>query len=226
MKVHHSVTDGVGGMALLAHLVDLDARRRPSRRRRLPAAPAPEPIGALDARCATRSRTRRAARSASRAASRARAARRDRDACAIRSARGVDLVRTARSIGRTLAPATVADVAGDARPRPRPPPRHVRRRRSTTCSAPRRPTEGSVNDVFVAAVVGGVRRYHERHGDCARRAAHDAADQPAPGRRRRRRQPLRAGAVPGAARRSTIRASACRRSARSCAAGGPSPRCR
>ena len=27
-------------------------------------------------------------------------------------------------------------------------------------------TEGSVNDVFVAAVIGGLHRYHERHGDC------------------------------------------------------------
>ena len=41
-------------------------------------------------------------------------------------------------------------------------------------------TEGSVNDVFVAAVVGGLHRYHERHGDVPDVAAHDAADQPAP----------------------------------------------
>jgi diacylglycerol O-acyltransferase / wax synthase len=27
-------------------------------------------------------------------------------------------------------------------------------------------TEGSVNDVFVASVLGGLNRYHERHGDC------------------------------------------------------------
>jgi WS/DGAT/MGAT family acyltransferase len=27
-------------------------------------------------------------------------------------------------------------------------------------------TEGSVNDVFVAAVLGGLHRYHARHGDC------------------------------------------------------------
>ena len=27
-------------------------------------------------------------------------------------------------------------------------------------------TEGSVNDVFVASVVGGLHRYHERHGNC------------------------------------------------------------
>ena len=37
MKVHHTVTDGVGGMALLALLVDLTAdadRARPTRRQR------------------------------------------------------------------------------------------------------------------------------------------------------------------------------------------------
>ena len=87
-------------------------------------------------------------------------------------------------------------------------------------------TNGSVNDVFVAAVVGGLRRYHERHGAARERAAHDAADQPA----------HRAATTP-AATSSRRRASRCpaaiddpaerdaRRSARSCASGAPSPRC-
>src|SRR5436305_1992470 len=45
MKVHHSVTDGVGGMALLAHLIDLtpDAAEPTGD---APAPPAPEPMNA------------------------------------------------------------------------------------------------------------------------------------------------------------------------------------
>ena len=84
-------------------------------------------------------------------------------------------------------------------------------------------TEGSLNDVFVAAVVGGLRRYHERHGDGHRVAAHDAADQPAHEATTTWRQPLRAGALPGARPRSTIPPSACRRSARSCASWRAEP---
>jgi WS/DGAT/MGAT family acyltransferase len=77
--------------------------------------------------------------------------------------RASDLLRTTRSVARTLAPATgpmstvmlgrglgrrleVFDVALD----------DMKRVAKTT--------EASLNDVFVAAVVGGVRRYHERHG--------------------------------------------------------------
>ena len=60
MKVHHSVTDGVGGMALLAQLVDLDARRR----RAGDAARSRTGARALEhgrRSCATRSRTPRGA---------------------------------------------------------------------------------------------------------------------------------------------------------------------
>ena len=86
-------------------------------------------------------------------------------------------------------------------------------------------TEGSVNDVFVASVIGGLHRYHERHGDCPdslrmtlpinlRREGDDTA-----------RQPLRARALRGAGRDHRSRTSACRPSARSCSSGAPSPRC-
>src|SRR5690349_23106552 len=46
MKVHHSVTDGVGGMALLAHLVDLSADA-PEPAGDAPAPPDPESMRAL-----------------------------------------------------------------------------------------------------------------------------------------------------------------------------------
>ena len=69
MKVHHSITDGVGGMALLAELVDLEREPR-ARRRARPARPCPRPTHSARLRsCATRSRTPAGGCSASRAAS-------------------------------------------------------------------------------------------------------------------------------------------------------------
>jgi len=47
MKVHHSVTDGVGGMALLTHLVDVARDATEPSDRDLPAVPAPEHIGTV-----------------------------------------------------------------------------------------------------------------------------------------------------------------------------------
>ena len=44
MKVHHSLTDGVGGMALLAHLVDVARDAEEPDASELPAAPKPDPI--------------------------------------------------------------------------------------------------------------------------------------------------------------------------------------
>ena len=47
MKVHHSVTDGVGGMDLLAHMIDLARDAIEPSDDEVPAAPAPEHLGAL-----------------------------------------------------------------------------------------------------------------------------------------------------------------------------------
>ncbi len=162
MKVHHSVTDGVGGMELLNHFVDLspDAAERPDHE--VPAAIAPEVAHALDSVRDSLAHTRRRAfgiaqrvpMSVVRAAGRAL-----RDPLGSAS----ETLRTTRSVARTLAPATgpmspimlgrglgrrleVFDVLLD----------DMRRVAKST--------DASLNDVFVAAVVGGVRRYHERHG--------------------------------------------------------------
>ena len=222
MKVHHAVTDGVGGMALLALLVDLTAdAAEPDRHARRARAGVD---GRGRARCATRSRTRRAGCSASPAASRRRASTRPRRRCAIRWHAGAELVRTARSIGRMLAPATepMSPVMRD---------RGLGRRLDMF--------DLSLDDLRRAAKVDRRQRQRRvrRGGDrraaplpraprrLSRLAAHDAADQPPARGRRRRRQPLRAGALRGARRRSPIRANGCRRSARSCASGAPSPRC-
>ncbi len=162
MKVHHSVTDGVGGMELLNHFVDLspDSVERPDHE--VPAAIAPEIAHVLDSVRDSLAHTRRRAfgiaqrvpMSVARAAGRAL-----RDPLGSAS----ETLRTTRSVARTLAPATgpmspimlgrglgrrleVFDVLLD----------DMRRVAKST--------DASLNDVFVAAVVGGVRRYHERHG--------------------------------------------------------------
>lgn len=162
MKVHHCVTDGVGGMALLALLVDLTAdAAEPTD---TPAAPAPESMNAVALmRDSIIHSSRRmlgvARRVPATVASAALTTMRDP------LHTGAEFVRTAGSIGRILAPATepmspvmrtrglgrrldTFDLSLD----------EIRRASKTT--------EGSVNDVFVAAVIGGLHRYHERHGDC------------------------------------------------------------
>ena len=162
MKVHHSVTDGVGGMALLALLVDLtpDAEEP----RDTPAAPAPEPMDAIALmRESVGHSSRRALGIARRTPGVVASATRMTLRHPVRSGSGV--VRTATSIGRMLAPAT----------EPMSPvmlTRGLGRRLDTfdlsldDVRRAAKATEGSVNDVFVASVIGGLHRYHGRHGDC------------------------------------------------------------
>ena len=150
MKVHHAVTDGVGGMALLAQLVDLTADAdEPTGD--APAAPAPESMDAvaLDARLGRA--TRRAGCSASCAASprtAMRAAGRDcRDpigtrratscarparsaACVAPATEPMSPVMRDRGLGRRLDCSTSRSTTSAARRR-RP------KAASTTCSSPR-----------------------------------------------------------------------------------------
>ncbi len=162
MKVHHSVTDGVGGMELLAHFVDLvpDAPERPDQE--VPAAIVPDDARTQDVvRYAFQHSRRRALGIAQRVPmSLAYAV-----GHAISDPLGTasQALRTTRSIARTLAPAT-SPMSTVMRGR-------GMGRRLEVFDVPlddmkrvAKTTEGSVNDVFVAAVVGGTRRYHERHG--------------------------------------------------------------
>jgi WS/DGAT/MGAT family acyltransferase len=162
MKVHHSVTDGVGGMALLAHFTDLvpDAAEAPDAD--VPAALPPEEARILDVlRHSLAHNQRRAFGIARRFPVDVAHA----TASTLRNPVGAlaDALRTTRSVARTLAPArrpmsTVMLRRGlgrrleafDA-------PLDEMRRVAKACDA-------SLNDVFVASVVGGIRRYHERHG--------------------------------------------------------------
>ncbi|HUY21464.1 MAG TPA: wax ester/triacylglycerol synthase family O-acyltransferase [Acidimicrobiales bacterium] len=160
MKVHHSLTDGIGGMQLL--LLLFDASPDPEPRGEMPPAPGSPALGpaglvragvAHDWRRVTALARRDAAAMVPAALTVARhPVRSTRDA--IETARSVGRmvapvaatlspVMTARGLGRTLAMITV--------------PFEDLRRSSALAG-------GTVNDGFLAAVTGGLRRYHERHG--------------------------------------------------------------
>ena len=162
MKVHHSVTDGVGGMELLAHMIDVERDAPEPSATGLPPAPAPEPMGTRAlVRDSLGHTTRRMLGMAQRL-----------PGVATRSAVGAmldpvgaiaDAARTTSSVARTIAPATapmspimVARGLG----------RHLDVTEVSLDDVKRvaKTTEASVNDVFVAAITGGVRLYHEEHG--------------------------------------------------------------
>ncbi|MBI2169592.1 MAG: wax ester/triacylglycerol synthase family O-acyltransferase [Actinobacteria bacterium] len=159
-KVHHSITDGVGGIKLAMNLLDLDPH--PSEPDEL--APAPEgehpTLAGLvgEAVAYNADRWRRGARRMVGAGIGA----------AVRALQAPDVtaasaLRTARSIGRILAPV-------------REPLSPIMRGRSlsarfATIDVPlddlkgaAKSVDGTLNDAFIAAVTGGLRRYHERHG--------------------------------------------------------------
>jgi len=147
MKVHHALTDGIGGMQLALELFDIEpvAPARPPIPDPAPTTRAPEPIFGP---------ARRAIRTAIPAT--------------LRAARHpvtsvVESYETVRSIGRTLAPArdTFSPIMKGLSAVRQLDLLEVRlndlKRAATTA-------DGSVNDGFMAAVAGGLRRYHELHG--------------------------------------------------------------
>jgi WS/DGAT/MGAT family acyltransferase len=160
LKVHHAITDGVGGMELLLHLVDFERDAADPDDR--PAAPPSDDLSALalvrDSLDHTRRRVLGVARRVPTTAVRAAAG-----AITAPGAAALAAADTARSIARTLAPAS----------RPLSPvmtTRGLGRRLDAfdvpldTMKRAAKAADGSVNDAFVAAVLGGLRRYHDRHG--------------------------------------------------------------
>jgi WS/DGAT/MGAT family acyltransferase len=162
MKVHHSITDGVGGMALLSELVDLEREPAFDADDDLPAVPASDSFGSVAlVRDSLAHTSRRMFGIARRVPGRLVA----NAFSAVRDPAGTALSAgfAARSVARMLAPA-----AGPMSP-------VMRERGLGRCLAmlnvglddlrrSAKKSEGSLNDVFLAAVVGGLRRYHERHG--------------------------------------------------------------
>jgi WS/DGAT/MGAT family acyltransferase len=160
LKVHHSMTDGVGGMKLLLMLFDFEREPEPAPPLdRVDAVPVFEPLDLVFG--AIGHRRRRAMGIARRSVV---------EAVGVGTALVEDPVgtlqaaaRAAGSVIRLLAPATV----------PRSPLLTARTlaRNLSTIEIPlddlKRATKsvgGSLNDAFVASVIGGMQRYHEFHG--------------------------------------------------------------
>jgi diacylglycerol O-acyltransferase / wax synthase len=160
MKVHHSVTDGVGGIDLLTQLVDLE--RDADEPDVLAEPPAPQPFGSMSLlRDSLDHTTRRWLGISRRIPATVGEAVVTTVQAPLRAA--ANAIDTARSIGRMLAPATA----------PLSPLLLTRGlgRRLDTLDVPlddlkraAKSVDGSLNDAFVAAVVGGLSRYHARHG--------------------------------------------------------------
>ncbi len=162
MKVHHSVTDGVGGMELLTHLVDFSEDALEPDDTPTLAEPEPEHLGGFDLVRESLAHTqRRVFGIARRLPGTIAGATSDALRHPLRTA--TTTASTARSIGRTLAPAT-----GPMSPVMRE--RGLGRRLDSFDIAlddvkrAAKATGGSINDVFVASVIGGLQHYHARHG--------------------------------------------------------------
>jgi diacylglycerol O-acyltransferase len=140
MKVHHSVTDGVGGIDLLTQLVDLE--RDADEPDVLAEPPAPPPFGSLSLlRDSLDHTTRRWLGISRRIPATVGEAVVTTVQAPLRAA--ANAIDNARSIGRRL---DTLDVPLD----------DLKRAAKSV--------DGSINDAFVAAVVGGLSRYHALHG--------------------------------------------------------------
>ena len=159
IKVHHSMTDGVGGMKLLMMLFDLEREpESPARTDALHDLPALTPI-ALLGRSLDYQRQRAWAIVQHALANTVHAA---RDVTRDPEAALKEAGRMARSLASFLAPATT----------PRSPIIGARSlaRSLATLDVPlddlkraAKSVGGSLNDAFLASVVGGIQRYHEQH---------------------------------------------------------------
>ena len=165
MKMHHSLTDGIGGVQLALALFDADADGDHGAGGPVPAAPPGEWVRGhrlvLEALADRATRLRDGAVAAVQLVpgALARVARHPMGT-------GADVVETARSIGRTVRPlpAVLSPVMTE-----RGPGRVVH---TITVGLDELKQAGSLsggtlNDSFMAAVTGGLRRYHERHGATA-----------------------------------------------------------
>jgi diacylglycerol O-acyltransferase / wax synthase len=162
MKMHHSLTDGIGGVQLALALFDTDTAAAGGGAGPLPVAPAGEH---LDGR---RLLVQALADRASRLCGRARGAVKAAPGAMAHTVRhpvgsGAELIETARSIGRTVQPlpAVLSPVMTERGP--------GRALHSMTVGLDELKQAGAIgggtlNDSFLTAITGGLRRYHERHG--------------------------------------------------------------
>lgn len=164
LKVHHAITDGVGGVKLAMHLFDLD--REGADRGPLPPEPPVDVLNRgrrlLDAVDHERRRQLGILKRSAGTVAGAVGALAGDPPGAIRRA-----VETGSSVGRLLAPATepLSDVMADRSLSVR---FDALRYPLADLKAAAKAAGGKLNDAFVAAVCGGMARYHRRHGSSVR----------------------------------------------------------
>lgn len=159
MKVHHSLTDGVGGMQLA--LLVFDLQREPADLGELP----PEPVGErldtmglfTDALATTLEKAARIVRHEARAAlpSALHAVRHPGETLQRTVAMAGSVWRTVKPLSETLSP-VMQERATTRRLATMEFPLTALKQAATT-------VDGTINDAFMAGVTGGLRRYHERH---------------------------------------------------------------
>ncbi len=163
LKIHHSLSDGVGGMRMLGVLFDLE--REPADLGEMPPAPAGETLGLRavvgDAVGSVAGSTARLARQGGAAAIRA-LMHYARDP--VGTVRGAAVM--ARSVYRTAGP--ILDTKSPLM-RERAMTRHLATMEVSLAAMKKAAgiVGGTVNDAYLAAVTGGLGRYHERHGAAA-----------------------------------------------------------
>jgi diacylglycerol O-acyltransferase / wax synthase len=159
MKLHHALTDGVGGIQIAAHVVDLE--RKPSKMGPMPAAPVPTRHGMVDTVSDTVGHYRRRVSDAShdlrRLAPRAAKYAVTHPANAVRNSvdTALAVARFVRPVTRTRSPIMV-----ERRPLREPSTLDVSLSDLQTSA---HQVGSTLNDAFLAGVAGGMRLYHERH---------------------------------------------------------------
>ena len=163
VKMHHSLSDGMGGMHMLE--VIADRKRKPSQLGEMPPTPPGETVDqfALLTHAAGLVTTRltdlarRGAEAAVPALLRS-----------VRDPAGAarDTIELARSVYRTAGPSSGAM---SPQMRDRATTRHLAMMEVSldAMKAAAKAADGTVNDAYLAVVTGGLRRYHERHGTSA-----------------------------------------------------------
>lgn len=156
MKIHHSITDGVGAVKLYMSLVDLE--REPAEEPPMPEAPAPERPGLLERMLDSAEHERRRQLGIARRSleSVGRFVAKPRETSAQAAANAASAARLLAPAFSPLSPLMTGrslSVRFDTLSFP-----------TDDLKAAARKAEGKLNDAFVAAVAGGLRRYHERHG--------------------------------------------------------------
>ncbi len=159
MKLHHALTDGVGGIEIAAHVVDLE--REPATRASMPPAPAPRDHGLLEVVGDTVDHHRRRLTNAGEDLLRS-APGMLRDWATDPIGTATSTVDTVRAVARFVRPVTrtASPVMSGRRPL-----RHYDQLDVDLAGLAEaaHAVGGTLNDAFLAGIAGGMRRYHEHH---------------------------------------------------------------